>query len=207
MRYLIIFGALCLSGCATSKVDYTPPQPVKVENQVVVQEPFELVWDRLVRNLASDFFVINNIEKSSRIINVSVSSTKPTDFVDCGVSVREFSNAAGKRNYRYDPSESTQYTVANDMGHLFNVSRSGRLEARANIYVAPEGKNTTIVTSNAKYVVDVKMQAWNVYNQPAGADDFSFIFSTKEPYVETTPNGVTCVPRGNLEQRILDYAK
>jgi hypothetical protein len=60
---LLLCFALLLSGCATSSLSYNKPYEEIIENSVVVNEKFEIVWDRLVKNLSSDFFVINNIEK------------------------------------------------------------------------------------------------------------------------------------------------
>jgi len=205
-KTLTLSSILILSGCATSSINYTPPEITKVDNQVTIDEDFEVVWNRLVKNLASDFFVINNIEKSSRIINVSFSTNRPTEYVDCGRSVREFSNARGKNIYEYDPSETTRYTFTNDMGHMFNAVRSSKLSGRANIYLAPAGTGTDL-SVNTKYVVDVDVNYYNASNQAAGSNEFSFDFSTKTPYVEPTEGSVKCVARGNLEQRVIDYAK
>ena len=78
-KTLTLILILILGGCATSSINYTPPEITKIDNQVTIDEDFEIVWDRLVKNLASDFFVINNIEKSSRIINVSFSTNRSTE--------------------------------------------------------------------------------------------------------------------------------
>ena len=126
--------------------------------------------------------------------------------MSCGRSVREFSNARGKNIYEYDPSETTRYTFTNDMGHMFNAVRSSKLSGRANIYLAPAGSGTDL-SVNTKYIVDVDVKYYNASNQAAGSDKFSFDFSTKTPYVEPTEGSVKCVARGNLEQRVIDYAK
>ena len=198
-------AALFLVGCATSNINYTKPTQQDIASSEFIGEPFDVIWDRLVKNLASDFFVINNIEKSSRIINVSFSSNKPSDYVSCGTSVREFKNARGKNIYTYDPADSARYTFTNQQGHAFNAVRTSRLNGRTNIYLAPEGSGT-VVNINSKYVVDVGVQYYNlVNNQNAGSDNFIFDFSTKSEFSST--DGVTCTALGNLEQKILAYAK
>ncbi|WP_036800826.1 hypothetical protein [Photobacterium marinum] len=196
--------SITLAGCATSNLNYSNPQTYNIKNQEIINESFDVVWDRLVKNLSSDFFVINNIEKNSRIINVSFSTNKPSDYVDCGTSTREFSNAHGKKTYTYDPSDSARYTFTNSQGNAFNATRTSRLNGRTNIYLAPEGDGT-IVNVNTKYVVDVDIKYHNFSNQYAGNDNFIFDFSTKTDF--STLDGVTCTARGNLEQRILNYAK
>ena len=95
---IVFICLITLSGCATSSLNYSPPSTsYTIKHSVQINEDFEVVWDRLVKNLASDFFVINNIEKNSRIINVSFSASKPTDFVDCGITTR----------YHHSPVKST----------------------------------------------------------------------------------------------------
>jgi hypothetical protein len=196
---------LTLIGCATSSFKYTPPSTGhQIENSIQIEEEFEVVWDRLVKSLASDFFVINNIEKNSRIINVSFFSSKPTDFVDCGNTTRQFSNARGKKTYSYNPADPARYTFSNDQGHMFNAVRSSKLNGRTNIYLAPSNTGT-LLNVNTKYVVDVKIKYFNASNQPAGVDEFTFDFSTKNKYV--LEDGVTCVAKGNLERKIVNYAK
>ena len=204
---IIFISLITLSGCATSNMNYLPPSTSnKIEHSVQINEDFEVVWDRLVKNLASDFFVINNIEKNSRIINVSFSASKPSDFVDCGNTTREFSNARGKNTYSYDPADPTRYTFANKQGHMFNAVRTSKLNGRTNIYLAPSSTGT-LLTVNTKYVVDVKIKYFNVNNQSTGNNEFTFDFSTKNKYISENGDGVVCTARGNLEQKIIGYAK
>ncbi|WP_028112947.1 hypothetical protein [Ferrimonas kyonanensis] len=197
---------LALSGCASSTLTYTQPELAPVTNQVVIDQPFDQVWDRLVRNLASDFFVINNIEKSSRIINVSFSSASPTDYVSCGHSLRQLNNAQGTQIFEYDPAASTAFPFTNDHGLLFHAQRATRLEGRTNIYLAPEGTGT-LLSVNTKYVVKVNIDYSNSSKQFLRRDDLTFDFSTRSPYREGGVNGLQCAANGALEQRVMDYAR
>ncbi|WP_147411169.1 hypothetical protein [Pseudomonas cavernicola] len=192
-----------LAGCATSSYTYAPPKEHTITKQIIINEDFDAVWDRLVRNLASDFFVINNIEKNSRIINVSFSSTTPSSYVDCGITTRKFSNARGDNTYAYNPADSSKYTLTNDQGALFNAIRTSKLDGRSNIYLAPSGTGT-LLTVNTKYVVDVNVKYFDVNNLPGGNDNFTFDFSTKEKYEK---DGISCTAIGNLEQKIIDYSR
>ncbi|MGY0626870.1 MAG: hypothetical protein ACW7DS_14280 [Paraglaciecola chathamensis] len=192
-----------LMGCATSSFTYAPPKERSITKQIKINEEFDVVWDRLVRNLASDFFVINNIEKNSRIINVSFSSSAPTSYVDCGITTRHFSNARGENTYTYNPADSSKYTLTNDQGALFNAIRTSKLDGRSNIYLAPSGTGSQL-TVNTKYVVDVNVKYFDVSNMPSGNDNFTFDFSTKEKYEK---DGVICMATGSLEQKIIDYSK
>ena len=201
---LVVALILVTTGCVTSSFNYTPPAITDVDNQIVIDDPFDEVWDRLVKNLASGFFVINNIDKNTGIINVSFSSNTPTEFVSCGVSVRKFTNDWGTQVYEYDPSSSTQYTLGNILS-VRDVVRDTRLDGRTNIYVAPSNEGGTTVSVNTKYVVDVTLSYTDVYHRPAGSENFTFDFSTKQPQV--TSDGITCVAKGNVEDKILDYAR
>ena len=197
--------AMCfaIAGCATSTMNYAPPTEARIINTKFVNKPFDIVWDGLVKELSSDFFVINNIDKNSRLINISFTSQRPSEFVDCGTTSRTFKNARGDQSYAYKTADGANFTAANDQGHVFNVRRTSRLEGRTNIYVAPENAGTNI-TVNTKYVVSVAMVVTAIDGRPAGTENFIFDPSTKQ----TFSNGsVTCAAVGAIEDRILRAAQ
>lgn len=206
IRFALIATAVStcmLAACATSTVNYTPPVSVAVSNSKVTPAAFEPTWDKLVRELSSDFFVINNIDKASRLINISFSSNHPSEFVDCGRSVRTFKNARGERRYDYAAADSSEFTAANKQGTAFNYRRTTKLDGRTNIYVAPEGTGT-VVTVNSKYVLNVQFRAFNLDGGPAGNESFSWDFSTKQPFSD---GEVRCYATGAIERRILQLVE
>ena len=76
---LSVIAVLLTSGCVATVPKYSPPlMSGTPTNEVVLPENFEVVWKRLVKNLSADFFVINNIEKASRLINISFSANQPS---------------------------------------------------------------------------------------------------------------------------------
>ena len=103
-------------GCATpgtSTFDYTPPQkPTKIQNETIVSKPFETVWDSFVRELAKSFYVINNIDKQSRIINVSFSTDTPETYVDCGITTHTYSRGDERQTYKYNLASASTYKMA-----------------------------------------------------------------------------------------------
>lgn len=200
---LIIAVAIAAAGCATSTTNYTPPSEPKVTNTKFVNKPFDVVWDALVKELSGDFFVINNIDKNSRLINISFTSQRPSEFVDCGVTARTFTNARGDQNYTYKTADSSSFVSTNNQGHAFTVRRNARLEGRTNIYVAPENNGTNI-TVNTKYVISVTTSATAVDGRPAGTENFIFDPSTKQSF---SNGNVTCVAIGTIEERILRAAQ
>jgi hypothetical protein len=195
--------AIGMAGCATSTANYTPPNERNVTNTKLVNKPFDVVWDSLVKELSGDFFVINNIDKNSRLINISFSSQRPSEFVDCGTTARKFTNARGDQNYTYKTADSSNFVSTNKQGHAFTVRRNSRLEGRTNIYVAPENSGTNI-TVNTKYVISVAMTATAIDGRPAGTENFIFDPSTKQSFSNAD---LTCVALGTIEERILRAAQ
>lgn len=203
--------SLVLASCASSTMEYARPSPASVNNAVSTQESFDVLWDRLVRNLSSDFFVINNVEKASRIINVSFSTKNPEKYADCGRSFRKFINARGENVYSYDVAESSVYTFVNPANNIaFNAYRDTKLEGRANIYVASDKSGTT-TNVNIKYVLTIDVKFSNLAGAPAGSQSSTIDFSTKEPFEgKRGSNGadpISCRSKGVLESKILDYAR
>lgn len=199
----VVVGALALAfltGCATSSLDYRPPSSQGMSHTKEVQIPFDQAWDAMVRQLSSDFFVINNIDKNSRLINLSFSTQKPSDFVDCGITNREFENGRGKRSYTYAAADSSTFSVTNDKSLAFNMSRRTKLEGRVNIYMAPAGSGTSVAV-NSKYALQINWSAVGFDGAPGGSGSNTFDFSTKQGY---TNSDLTCYAKGTLERRILD---
>lgn len=211
VKFLILgFALLGLSGCVTSTISYSPPVGHDVEAKRTFNEPFNRVWDRTVKNLASDFFVINNVEKESRIINVSFSASQPSRFVDCGTTNRTFENAQGKQYYMYKSADSTQYTWSHDI-HAWNAYRTTNLNGRANIYVSEDAPKKTTIMANVKYILDVKIQNNHFNGRQSFNQSQSYDFSTKQPYEELmqTPDqsfDFVCETNGKLEKKILNLA-
>ena len=185
MKNLAMAGlAVCIaSGCATS-TNYTPPGRVAVTNAIKVDRPFDTVWDQLVRELSSDFFVINNIDKNSRIINISFTSNKPSDYVDCGRTAHTSSGIFTGGPTQYDTADSSSYYTNDAIGNAYTVRRTTRLEGRTNIYVAPEGQGTSVIV-NTKYVLGMNTVVTAYDGRQTGQGSRSIDLSTKSPALPT----------------------
>jgi len=223
---LVAAVALAFSGCSavprlSSTFESEPPTQHHFENERYFDRPFEEVWDELVEELAKGFFVINNIEKASRIINVSFSIADPGDYVDCGRSHRTFASGKTTENYDYDISASCVYKIGRNV-ELSAVTNTMRretdLEGRVNIYVAPKGEGT-LVTVNARYVF--KTTASGIYEVQAplathrgtvNPTSATVNFDTANPGSTIIgdvddPFTLTCVSTGKLELEILGMAE
>jgi hypothetical protein len=224
----ISFGlALVLTaGCVTpgtSDYSYGPPDQSPVLNETLVDEPFEHVWDRLVGQLAKSFFVINNIEKESRLINLSFSTSDPGAFIDCGTSTRTFSFRGDHQTYKYNVASSATFKIAAKWGPARNlplvseVIRTTKLDGRANVYVAPRGSQTQ-VTVNAIYAFSFTAEGtaygYNAFGtliqqERIPAETSSLSFTTTQPgsapWLEHGAS-ISCRSLGNFEQQVLKYA-
>ena len=107
-----VFGIVALGGCATpatNTFEYIESSPIEVQNEALFQDDFEAVWSRLVRQLATGFFIVNNIEKESRLINVSFSSANPEDYIDCGITNRTFVRGKAVEKLEYYVAADSEY--------------------------------------------------------------------------------------------------
>ncbi len=214
-RYcLLLAAALPLAGCAaTSTTTHNEPTPVDIANEATINKPFDEVWDGLIANLAKSFFVINNVDKTSRIINVSFSADEPGDLIDCGTSYRTYKQGAFSENYTYKTTDPVSYLYAPPNGLPVLVQRTTALEGRANVYVAPKDQKTEI-SVNARYIFTVNgiVTQLNEYRQPIGypatQPPFTKSFETRAPGKFKDDDGTVwgCHSTGALEERILDAA-
>jgi hypothetical protein len=224
-RNIIILLLTLTSGCATqgiSTLRYSDPSPVDVKNEIVVPQPFIEVWDGFVKELSKSFYVINNMDKESRIINVSFFTNSPVEYADCGNAHRIYTQGDKKEVYDYEVAGSSEYKVAaNQQGssafaYYAIIQRETTLDGRANIYIAPDekDKSNTIVTVNARYVITIKAKGeafaehvnGNIFSNGRLADYTAIIaFNTHKPGQESGKNNpkITCFSKGKLEDDIL----
>lgn len=229
-KYLLLFLLLTLlPACAkqgTSTFHYDDPDATQVENQTVVNKPFNQVWDGLVAELASSYFVINNIDKASRLINISFSTDHPENYIDCGETTRVTTRGDVRREYKYDCAESYDYLLEGRGIDYFEetvfVKRKTSLEGRINVYLAPIDSKSTRVSVNVRYVFSIKQRTQTalrhmanpavVMQQNTDTSEDSCAFSTKVKFEDEINNGdqyydFTCMTKGALENDILDIAK
>lgn len=227
---LIVASLLVINllGCATttSSFVYMPPNEAKYDNEIFVDRPFEVVWDDLVKQISKSFYVINNIEKASRIINLSFSTDTPGEYVDCGESTREYGKKSNIMTYTYAVAESSFYksgAKGGGMGQFpieYNVNRETALEGRVNIFVAPEGDGTNI-TVNCRYILSISTsgnyEARNVFGEVfergiVPPTTSKVVFNTNQEKTSnwgtpSEPVYSTCHSTGKLEQEILNLVK
>lgn len=196
---LISLLMLVMAGCA-SEYNYTPPtETAALNNTIVVDKGKDEVWKEIVPALGKTFFVINNLDKESGLINISYSGD-PEKYVDCGRIHSLVSNLAGKRTYNFPASKAhQQYEILNNTG-LWNIVRKMDLDGRMNIIVEELGPKQTKITANARYVLtkSVTQTGYQGYLTPA-TDTISFNSGQRGQFSQ----GTTCQCNGKFEEEIL----
>lgn len=170
--------------------------------------PRDAVWNSAVPKLGKQFFVINNLDKSSGLINLSYSGD-PESYVDCGRIISYVSNARGARTYDFPASKADQqYEVMS--GNLFFVHRKMSLDGRINLIFEELSPNETRVTANTKYVLS---KTFTVNGVTGGipqtqTDSISFNSGGTASFPTVSDGRATeCVSTGKLESEILQAIK
>lgn len=204
---LIVIAAATLAGCA-GKVDYIRPSTTAAQGQNVkiIEKPRDAVWAASVPALSKQFFVINNLDKSSGLINLSYSGD-PEKYIDCGRITSFVKNAQGERTYDFAGAKAQQnYEIMNPGVGLFFLDRRMSLEGRVNLIFEEVSATTTRVTANTRYVV-TRTQA---VRAAAGgfpqnsSDSISFNSGSSAPFPASRQGQYAeCAARGVLEQEVL----
>ncbi len=201
--------ALMLAACASSSVNYRTPSTYNITTEKVLNFSFSKAWDSYVAKLSESFFVINNISKESRIINVSFGTNQPGEFVDCGHTTRTSNHpATGKQTFSYEVADDSVYNAGvQGTNVVWRVRRDTSLEGRANIYMAPNGNQTNLKV-NARYVWSSNVSASSNVGG-TGLDHKTVSFSTKEIATQSDESFGTlvtwsCRSNGTLEKRLLN---
>ena len=218
---------LC-TGCATqgsNTFNYVPNDPITIRNEKTVTKPQAAVWDELVRELSKSFFVINNIERESRIINVSFNSNSPGEFVDCGRTTRSYTQGEKVERYDYEVAGFSTFKVAAirqehpAFANYSLIRREPSLEGRSNIYVAPDPSDSsrTVISVNTRYILTIRIRGDNFAEHASGNKQArgslsevtrSYIFNTNKPSREQSGEiTIVCFGRGKLETDILNMVR
>lgn len=197
-------GLATLTGCA-GKIDYVRPStPIATNNSKIVNKSKDEVWNSAVPALGKQFFVINNLDKSSGLINVSYSGD-PEKYVDCGSVSSYVKNARGERTYAFPAASKAQTYEVMQGGLLYQVSRKMEVEGRVNLIFEDTGDNKTKVTANTRYLVKRDITSTQ-HGGPTGrsSDSISFNSGSSSAFPATADGRATeCVSTGALEAAIL----
>lgn len=226
--------ALLFGGCGDtprtieSTVRYEPPLEHRIVVETVVDLPFDAAWDELIRRLSESSFRVAALEKASRFVLVEVhrssdlaaKANRPSRFVDCGRTTRTFAEGAETERFEYAVADSSAHRESDPMDGGYRVSEVERrvdLDARATLYLQPEGERRTRVTVKARYELAIEVAgratfvAADVEEASAEAVAFgprteSIRFTTFQPGSDQRSGGLTCRATGVLEHALIALA-
>lgn len=195
-------ATLLLAGCA-GKVVYTPPSMTQISPTTkIIDQPIDSVWARAVPALSKQFFVINNLDKASGLINVSYSGD-PSSYVDCGMISSHVQNARGSRDYVFNGASPYQEYEVMESGQLYFLRRRMALEGRINVVFESLGPTSTRVTANTKYVLTKTVDVRNTTGHSNHGSDM-VSFNSGSTVAFPGPFTLECRATGALEKSLLD---
>jgi hypothetical protein len=198
MKRFLVLALIGLSSCVSGNSDYTQPSAVAGPNSKTIAKSKDQVWAELVPALSKNFFVVNTIDKSSGLINISYGGD-PEKYVDCGRTHTYVKNAAGERTYDFRTASARQNYEMFLNNTLLRINRNVDLDGRMNIVVEEQERSRTLLTVNARYVISIKA----LVSDYAGHSDTAT--NTINFNTGGTGHGqtITCIPNGEFERQIL----
>lgn len=175
---------------------------------IVINKPRDSVWNAAVPQLGKRFFVINNLDKASGLINISYSGD-PEKYVDCGRIVSFVKNARGERTYDFPGARAQQHYEVMTGNGLFFHDRRVQLEGRVNLIFEELGPSSTRVTASTRYVVQRTQTVRNVEGRTqTGTHSVSFNTGGEASFPAVADGRATeCAATGEIEREILSILK
>jgi hypothetical protein len=210
-QFVALLTPLLLTACA-GKFEYLRPNSYALaeSNIKTIERPREAVWTSSVPELGKQYFVINNLDKSSGFINVSYAGD-PERYVDCGRLTSYVKNAQGERTYDFAGSKAQQsYEIMDPSSNLFFIDRRMNLEGRVNLIFEEVGSNATRVTVNVRYVISRTQIARRAGNNVTENRNDTISFNSGEGAsfpANLRGQALECVSTGVLEREILSFIK
>jgi hypothetical protein len=206
---LALSGVLSLNivGCS-SNMTYMPPLEMRESQTVILRDSFEAAWTKSVRALGDSFFVMNNIVKDSKIINLSYSGD-PEKYVDCGHLTINVKEGIGSTTYEFPAARrSVKYKLVRGFSTT-SVDRQMSLEARINVLFEEVDRNETGVKVVVRYVVtrtgtQTVIDHFSNRTSTLPLPPLSFSFNTGGSDSATAESTSTCRPTGAMEKAIID---
>jgi hypothetical protein len=200
---LALTATVCLVGCST--ISYSPPQSKSLkENTATLAVARDSFWKQFISQLSSEFFVINNLDKETGLINVSYSGD-PEKFVDCGrikLSSEDNDFPASRGAHRYQQWAGWK---------VFRIDRQMQLDGRMNIIVHEVDPKNTQLTVNTRYILNRRMTTTDSSGQMVGSNNDTAAFNYGQdgsfPAVGDDNPPLVCRSTGVLERQIVTIAQ
>lgn len=204
----LAFG-IAAQGCA-GRVAYDPPTPVQAPSVVEVPRARTAVWDTMIARLGKSWFVINVVDRSSGLINLTYRGD-PDVHLECGRITSHVKNLAGTRNYDFPAASARQQYEVLEAGRLLKVDRSMSLEGRVTLVLEAPAARRTRATVSAQYAVTRTVHVATVGGAaPPPPRSHTITFMTGEvgtfPAEGNAPT-VACRSSGALERAVLEMVQ
>ncbi len=202
IKILMTLSCLLICGCVSGQFQYTQPlKPVISQpNFVVLEKPKDIVWKELIPAVGKAFWVINNLDKASGLINISYQGD-PLLYVDCG-SMKSFVNHAGvPRKYEFLGSSSDTFFETVEHGSILTVRRKLSLEGRVNLILEELTPGQTKITASSKYILS-KTSILNPSGGTQYTEHDTISFNSNQGSV-FSKGGTICYANGKLEASLL----
>ena len=189
--------------------DYKKPDVVEITNQKHVNESFDTIWYRLVKNLTKSFFSINHIDKQSRVISLNFSITNPNDLFICGHSTIYYKDIKSKcETYIFNDADDSRYRKLFDSNDLFRplTTRKMSLNGVINYYLEPVDDGTNIIV-NVRYVIKKDESFYYNSGSGYGYERNMTDFCTMNTGSFCIMDYMTCRPTGKFEHELLTYCE
>lgn len=205
--FLLAVIFVAVAGCVSTST-YQRGYAQKVTNSIEINKPRSEVWKTAVPALARQFFVINNIDQASGLINLSYGGD-PERYVDCGQITIE---TQGRESLTFPLARAGQsYQAMTPQLIMVTVTRRMNLDGRVNL-IFEEVPAGTRITSTIRYVLTREAESYQSGSGRVTAQQrHSISFNTNQsgnfPQSPGIPEGVECHPTGHLERDILEVIK
>jgi hypothetical protein len=183
-----LFALTSLVACAEITPLPPPPPPPQIRNTAVIEQPFDTVWARAVPALGRSFYVINNIDKASGLINLSYNG-EPGGMITCTDNTLGAAQACRMTTGIFE-SGLTDNCVAGPMS----------MEGRTNIIFEKIADDATRVTVNVRHQLSIPYRGQG--GVPVNAQTQ---FNTGQVGTFAIPGlaGMRCLSEGALERTLL----
>lgn len=204
---LPIAAALLLAGCVSGNTHYEPAGAgdAKATNSKTVNKPREEVWAAAVPALGKQFYVINNVDKGSGLINLTFSASNPDHYVDCGQFTVTVEGPRPSNVSFSGASADERYQAFLQGSGLAYIHRKMALDGRVNLIFEEAGPRTTRVTANVRYTLTrtATVQRAAVPYPQTLSHSIGFNSGGRETFPASSGQPMQCMPTSALERHIL----
>jgi len=155
---VLTMAMFTLSGCVSvPKPIYTPPEQTNNTDkyQIILDQPFDEVWKKLIQYSAKTFFSIDNYEKQSGLITLSFGSADPVQFITGGRLYWELPPTV-----KFPTPGGYFHIFDGDIVEYLRIYYDGTLDGKMNIAVTSLDKNKTKVAVHARYIFITANNTW-----------------------------------------------